>query len=113
MAYVVPTFNLLMDVWTTPATPGGGPASFVNIACQAYIWSKAPFPAPPWMQARFPIDVVNTYAVGDIYELPIASGRYWKALFLYRMHEGFTNEYWVAHIYSCDNAGTLITRGLP
>jgi len=113
MAYALPVFNLTMDVWTFPNTPFGGAASFLGIACQAYTWSKAPFPAPPWLQIRMPIDLVNTYTVNDILEIPAGSGRWFKAQFYYRMHEGFANEYWGCNAYPCDNAGVLIVPGLP
>lgn len=113
MPYSLPTFNLLFDLWTAPNTPGGGPPSFTGKYCQPYIWSKAASPAPPRLCIRMAIDLVHTYTVNDIFEIPTGSGRYFKARLYFRMHEGFINEYWACHADPCDNAGTLITPGLP
>jgi hypothetical protein len=113
MAFVLPTFNLTMDVWTSPANPFGGAASFLNVPCQIYNWSKVLPGAPPFAQIRFPIDFVNTYTVGDVIEAPSGSTRYWLVLSLYRQHEGFANEFWNAEVVTCDNVGVQAFRGLP
>jgi hypothetical protein len=99
MPYVVPTFNLIANLWRNPwvVPPIGAPA--LVVPCQlrvyrAYIDSSILL-LPALTDIRD--DQVGSFA--DLVEVPAGSGRFYQVLWVDDVAKGFANEYRGAHIY--------------
>ncbi len=104
--YIDPVFNLVGDFWANPHKPSGGPADVVGISVQKYVNSLIQAITEP--QLRIPPLSVPVMTVGDIWEVPQGSGRYWKALAQGSVHEGFPNEYWCVLVVQVDATGAQV-----
>jgi hypothetical protein len=112
MSYSLPVFNLLLDVWRTPRTPGGGAPDLAAIPCQLYVVSR---PALDITEASVtlwvPPIILRTPSlsfsplVNDLYKVVLHGSSYF---FLFRWweyyHAGFGNEYQGIVVSHCDGA---------
>lgn len=113
MAYTLPNFNLLADVYRLASPPPAGPPQYSGVTVQLYANSRMTYWDWSYMSIRTPKAPSRTYLVGDIWESPAGTARYWKAVYTERIHEGFPNEYWAIRAWRCNAAGALIGAGLP
>jgi hypothetical protein len=118
MAFALPQFNLLANVWHAAASPPVGPPDFSPV-CQLYVnthWTQDVDPPvgavvstvdgyyfPP-VQLRVPALTDLRYSPNgssvwvDTVEVPAGSARYYAVVFVEDCHKGFANEYRVALI---------------
>jgi len=120
MAFTLPNFNLLGDVWFSDGTlsPSAGPADLTNLPMQKYIAPKGTWDlTPPWSTGfylqfhppvflRFPraapfLGAWPTWTVSCI-EVPSGSGQYYRTFWQDIQHEGFPNEYALVVGVQCD-----------
>jgi hypothetical protein len=100
-SYVLPTFNVLADIWTYPNAPPGAP-DFVGVLCQLYLGSRYPivFPTKNALDAQVPVEIRFPMGTSvnrrDTIAVPSASILYYTVLFVEREHYGFANEYVIA-----------------
>lgn len=123
MAYTLPNFNLLCDIYNPGHSPGNGdPPDFVGVPCQVYI----PTRANPTLTAvlRLPNNIAGlTITTGTT--PPVGSGTgfvitgypnvFFTAGSASRVnHPGFPNEYWSTTLVSTDNHfNNTVTLNLP
>jgi len=120
MAYTVPQFNILVDVWDAGHVPDDDAPDFENVTGQLYVYSRVSFDVQPCdlelyqpaLQLRLPLDVLAIWVSSQVYEIPAESGRYYRARFKERVHIGFPNEYLVAYVVQCNGAGVAIARDI-
>jgi len=120
MAYTVPDFNLLMDVWNSGNTPAAGDPDSENVPVQFYLYSRGSFDVQPcelelytppiWL--RMPVADKAVWIAGQVFEVPAESGRYYRARFKEIMHQGFTNQYLVVVVVQCNDEGFLLVRDI-
>jgi len=116
--YTLPSFNLLGSAWIDPNAPDLDTADVVDVACQFYIYSRGAFDinigflelwSPPIYLRLDPTN--RPFDVGIwIWEVPSASGRYYRVRWKEILHLGFPNEYDVHLLAQCDGAGVEILR---
>jgi len=104
MAFTLPTFNLLCNVWHNGGVvPPVGAPDIAGQECQL-AWDRAadnpvaiavPIRVP--MKVRFPIltDVRGPLSASgqDVLEVPAASGRYYAVMYVDDVAKGFSNEF--------------------
>lgn len=120
MAYTLPVFNLFADVWSAGHVPSADDPDFENLTCQFYVYSRVSFDIQPCelelyqppIQIRIPVAGLTPWVDGQIFEVPAESGRYYRARFKERLHQGFINEYLVAYVVQCDADGAPIARDI-
>lgn len=120
MAYTPPNFNLTCDIWIAGNNPDEDPADFEGVACQLYLYSRGVWPIHPCelelyvppIYLRFPVSVEAQWRAGQVFEVPVASGDYYRAKFKETMHSGFPNEYFVAVCVQCNGAGLPLLRDI-
>jgi len=114
MAYTLPQFNLTCDVWNAGKNPANDDAVEESVPCQFYLYSRGVWPVQPCelelyqcpIYLRFPIDVAAIVALGQVFECPTGTGRYFRARFKEVMHYGFPNSYLVAIVVQCNENGS-------
>lgn len=123
--YTPPVFNALMNVWDPPATPGSGPPTFTNIACQLYVYSRTPtllwHPGSgrqlPLIIIRLPFTTPGLPRIDSIWRAgavpPVFPDQYFKVQYYQVMHYGFPNEYWALYCLQCNLNGTIPRTPLP
>lgn len=97
MAFTLPIFNLVCNLWRPPATTSDPPTSSPD--CQLYYPSRSTLPIEvpsaddfsPAAWIRFPWG--TDVRVGDILEVAAADGYFYEVRFVDRMHRGFANQY--------------------
>jgi hypothetical protein len=116
--YSPPNFNVLLNLWTPPATPAGNPPTFTNIACQLYVYSRIPelYLHPPSgkylpliiirLPDAFPIQIKVDWIFGETPPIPQVV-TYYKVQFFQHMHAGFPNRYWGLYCVQCNSNGTI------
>lgn len=120
MAYTVPDFNVLCDVWSVGTVPDDDAPAFENVACQFYIYSRGSWDIQPCelelyhppIGVRFPVAAATPWEDGQVFEVPPGSGRYYRARFKERVHLGFPNEYLVCYVVQCQGDGRPIARDI-
>lgn len=120
MAYTTPNFNLLVDVWDAGNVPADDDPDFENVTMQLYVYSRVSFDVQPCelelyqppIQLRMPVSVLAIWTSGQVFECPAESGRYYRARFKEKIHQGFPNEYLVAYVVQCDDTGAPIARDI-
>lgn len=110
--YTLPQFNLLGDQWWVPNKPSLGPADALSIPVQLYVNSRD-FNAFFEPILRFPVAAPAQLVVNDVFEIPQASGKYYKVARALVVHQGLVNEYWACIAVPCDAAATTIIPFLP
>lgn len=120
MAYTVPQFNLLCDIWNAGHVPSVDDPDAENVPCQFYLYSRGTFDVQPcelelytppiWI--RLPVAETANFTSGQVFECPAESGRYYRARFKERMHQGFTNEYLVVVVVQCNSHGVPHIRDI-
>jgi len=120
MAYTVPQFNLLMDVWFSGHVPSVDLPDAENVPVQFYLYSRGTFDVQPcelelytppiWL--RLPTSETANFVSGQVFECPAESGRYYRARFKERMHQGFPNEYLIVVVVQCNSAGVPLIRDI-
>jgi len=111
MAYTLPQFNLLCNLWTCDGNikPSAGDPDFTDVPVQKYVASRASWPTtPPWsagfylayhppVQLRFQRTgpFAGTWRAWKVtcVEVPAGSGQYYRTFWGDVQHEGFNNEY--------------------
>jgi hypothetical protein len=120
MAYTVPQFNLLCDIWNAGHVPSVDDPDAENVPCQFYLYSRGTFDVQPcelelytppiWI--RMPIAEEALFVSGQVFECPAESGRYYRARFKERMHQGFANQYLIVVVVQCNDAGVPLIRDI-
>jgi hypothetical protein len=120
MAYTVPQFNLLCDIWNAGHVPSVDDPDAENVPCQFYLYSRGTFDVQPcelelytptiWI--RLPIGETANFVSGQVFECPAESGRYYRARFKERMHQGFPNEYLIVVVVQCTEDGVPMIRDI-
>lgn len=118
MAFDVPSFNVVADLWFGTATPDGGDPDIEDQPCQLYIASRGIFDITPgvlleWVPPiylRMPLADISNWRNLQIVECLPSTGRYYKARWKEIMHLGFSNAYLITILEQCDGAGTAIIR---
>jgi len=120
MAYEVPRFNLLADVWNAGHTPAIDDPDEENVPCQFYLYSRGTFSVDPcqlelyvppiWL--RFPSDRAAVVSAGQVFEVEPESGRYFRARFKEIMHYGFPNQYLIVVVVQCGSDGIPILHDI-
>jgi len=59
-----------------------------------------------------PTSETSVFVSGQVFEVPAESGRYYRARFKERMHQGFPNEYLIVVVVQCNNAGVPLIRDI-
>jgi len=119
MAYTLPNFNLLCDMWDPGHAPGlGDPPDHVAVPCQLYVLSRGS--GAPQLQLRVPSTIIGlnifvgtTPPVGSAtgVEIDLFPGYYFAVTGnAVVMHAGFPNEYWACQLIHTDNT---ISGALP
>lgn len=115
MAYTLPNFNILCDVWILPAKPADGPPTHVDIPCQLYRNSRLADNNSPRAQLRLStlssplVPTSGSGAAGNpIVECPSGSGNFYRAERGEFMHRGFPNEYVSVDVTPCQLSGVRI-----
>lgn len=120
MAFTVPVFNILCDVWNAGKTPAADPPDTENVPCQFYVNSRGTFDVQPCelevytppLWVRLPIDQIGIWEAGQIFEVASESGRYYRARFKERMHYGFSNQYLIIVVVQCNSLGIPLIRDI-
>jgi len=118
MAFTVPQFNTLCDIWFCGNTPAEGDPDFENQECQLYIYSRAPGSIVavgrvlwiPDVWLRLPSAASSNWASAFIVESPPETGRYYLCRWKDVMHQDFPNQYRVILLEQCDENGDPIFR---
>jgi len=120
MAYTVPDFNLLMDVWNAGKIPAADLPDSENVPVQFYLYSRGSFDIQPcelelytppiWL--RLPVAENAVWIAGQVFECPAESGRYYRARFKEIMHQGFPNQYLVTVVVQCNEFGIPLIRDI-
>lgn len=120
MSYTVPNFNLLADVWDSGHNPAANDPDEENVPCQFYLYSRGTFDVQPcelelytppiWL--RFPKNQEAIVNASQVFEVPAESGRYYRARFKERMHQGFPNEYLIVVVVQCNDEGVPLVRDI-
>lgn len=123
MAYRLPTFNLLANVWTCDANPfpTDGLPTYTDVPMQKYIAPRSSWPVSPpaspsyWRNYHPPVQLRMprvSPAFGpwpgwkmSCIECPAGSGQYYRPTFNDIQHEGFVNEYGLVIAVQCNAAG--------
>jgi len=112
--YSLPQFNLFADAWTDPFSPENDAADVVNVPVQLYVFSRGAFDlkygtllewSPP-IYVRIDPEFGALPTTLWIWEVPQASGRYYRVRFKSLIHEGFPNEYEFHLVGQCNTFGT-------
>ncbi len=118
MAYRVPVFNVVCDLWYAGRFPNTDLPDIDDQECQFYVTSRGPFDvnisdqrlySPP-IYLRLPLAAIAIWVQAQIVECPPGTGRYFSARWKERMHLGFPNEYLVIVLGQCASDGTPILR---
>jgi len=112
--WTLPDFNETAYVWQSPNVPALDPVDF-TIDCQLYVHTKLSVSEDTFgglgsfIQAfiRCPY-VSGQLGVDYVFEVPQAYGRYLRAMYGYRVHLGFPNEYLLISVYQCDGNGNQL-----
>jgi len=120
MSYTVPVFNLFTDVWFAGKTPAVDLPDVENLPTQKYLYSRMVWDVQPCeleeytppILIRIPFTDINTWRSAQVFECPAESGQYYRARFKETMHEGFSNQYLVAVVVQCDDAGVPLIRDI-
>lgn len=120
MAYTVPIFNLLGDVWYAGKVPSADAPDVENIELQKYIYSRAVYDVQPCEVEQFTppiflrmsIDDSEAWELGQVFEVPAESGMYYRARFKEIMHQGFPNQYRVVVVVQCNDEGIPLIRNI-
>jgi len=120
MAYTLPQFNVLCDIWDAGNVPVDDDPDYENVTVQFYVYSRVSFDVQPCelelyqppIQIRMPVAVVAIWETGQVFEVPAESGRYYRARFKEKLHLGFPNEYLVAYVVQCDDRGVALARDI-
>jgi hypothetical protein len=116
MSFTLPQFNVSYDGWNYPNTPSGGGPDFSGIPCQFYVPSRGIFDVTPDTQSewvppiyiRVPVTSYAAFKAVWIFGVDDGHGiQYYKARWKEVMHLGFPNQYWIAVVEQCDNAGVV------
>jgi len=120
MAYTVPNFNLLADVWNAGHTPADDPPDEENVPCQFYLYSRGTFDVDPcelelytppiWL--RFQSVDAGIVSLGQVFEVEPETGRYYRARFKEIMHYGFPNQYLIVVVVQCTSDGIPLLRDI-
>lgn len=118
MAYNLPTFNLLADVWYAGKNPAADDPDAENVPLQFYLASKGTYDVDPcdnknytppiWL--RMPMTETAIWTSGQVWEVPAETGRYYRARFKDVMHLGFPNQYLIAVVVQCNAEGLPLIR---
>jgi len=120
MAYTPPNFNITVNVWNTGHVPDVDFPDVVDLAAQFYIYSRVSADIHPCelelyhplTQIRLPLAAIALWVAGQIFEVPAASGRFYRAKLKDRIHLGFPNEYLVAYVVQCNELGEPYQRDI-
>ncbi len=106
MAFVLPNFNLTVNIWNPPAGPPGLPSVIVlgNLAYSRRAHIQAPYspgPAPVPIVPMYLLlpaltdvrDPFNGAALQSILEIPAGSGRFYESMHVDDAGKGFANEH--------------------
>lgn len=120
MAIRLPDFNLVCNIWRLPDAPPG-PATFTNIACQLYIYSRTSTDIKPTVNDTFQPTIMLRVPMGtdllvaDVVEAAAGDGWFYTVRFTDRMHRGFANEYFMGVLEQLSTAppsgSHIITEG--
>lgn len=113
--YTLPDFNLVWDLWVNPNAPNLGPADFVDLPGQLYVFSRTTA-AGNEVQLRFPtglgitIDLPTAFPATFNYviEVPQGSGYFYQPIFTFWQHRGFPNEYCTAILTPSRDTGVRV-----
>jgi hypothetical protein len=125
MPFIVPTFNLLCNVWVRANWDAGGPGfgnppNFANAPCALRFDQKAAYFAgtsfttvfldtlivPAGADLQFPAyNGANTFQDPDIVEVPSGSNKWYFIMDVHDAAKGYSNEYRLAFIL----AGQAVT----
>lgn len=113
MAFSLPTFNLVCNIWIPHDSPGDGPASHQLIPCQLYLNSRVgadqeygtSWAWSPSIILRLPIAELVAWEQAGIIEIPSGNPDYYIPRLKERMHRGFPNEYLVMYVDQANAAG--------
>jgi len=124
MAYSVPQFNLLANIWDC-RFPADGAADWDDVPCQKYIRSRMSLDVGPQVEAgwwqnwtppiqlRFPrnhVAFIDPPAMWThlSFEVPAGSGQFYRCQWQEVQHQGFPNEYAIILVTPCDDTGLAI-----
>ena len=122
--FTPPNFNVSADVWLPPLVPATSPPSFTAVACQPYVYSRAPqlmlHPGSgrwlPCIIIRLPFAFATALPPDSIFRIPTAAAfptDYYKVQYVLRLHTGFTNQYYSLVSLQCNDNGTIPRTPLP
>lgn len=120
MAFSLPTFNLVCNIWIIGDQPGEGPASWQDIPCQLYLNSRTPVAQEygtywawsPSIFLRLPIAEKLAWEQAGIIEIPSGDPEYYIPRLKEKMHRGFANEYLVIFCDQANAAGQPEARNV-
>ena len=120
MSYTVPVFNLFADVWFDGKTPAVDLPDVENLPVQKYLYSRMVYDVQPCeledytppILIRIPFSDLSTWRNAQVFEVPMESGQFYRARFKEIMHEGFSNQYLVAVVVQCTDAGVPLLRDI-
>jgi hypothetical protein len=120
MAIRLPEFNITCDIWRPPDAPPG-PATFTNVACQLYIYSRTSTDIKPTVLDTYQPTIMLRVPMGtdlqvdDVVEAASGDGWFYTVRFTDRMHRGFPNEYFMGILEQQTTAppsgSSIITEG--
>lgn len=108
MAFTLPSFNLVCDIWDEGHAPGTDAPDFVSVPCQNYVDTRRPAFVNVAMSIRIPAGAISGlsgtyYSAAPAYvESPQGSGHFWSCVTMCKVHEGFPNEYWMIMCFEVD-----------
>jgi len=110
MAFTLPNFMLLCDVYD-PADPlYPGTATLLNVPCQLYKNARALI-SENLDDIRMPIEPINTslpyLRAGNagflVWNLSHTAGYYFQSSYFHQVHAGFANSYFIWTCFATDN----------
>lgn len=118
MAFSVPVFNVLIDLWFGEHTPFTQDADVFNQSAQFYLNSRGALDVKPGDKSsytppiivRLPTVAIANWTAVTVMEIPGGTGRYYRARFKEVMHLGFPNQYLMIVAEQCNEKGQAITR---
>jgi hypothetical protein len=116
MAYTPPNFNLALQLWHTPHTPFGDPVDVFGLRGQLYRWPKDGSSTSAnlrILRVQVPPPDPFPLTVGDIWEAPTGSLRFYQCVDVWIEHEAFPNQYIAVLCKIVDGNGMVIDPHLP
>lgn len=108
--FKLPNFNLDVNIWIPPHSPGLEPPDVVVKGQLRYTGKLSPVSTTAaggrWstMEVLLPkgtnvVDLDNGLGSASIIEIPAGSKRYYRALYVDDVAKGFENEYRIVYVY--------------